>query len=309
MKKADQNGQSNEWEEFESEGKSDFDGGENEKSDEFNQSDEKADRKKRGEKTSKNKTEKFFKKIGKGIGKSLGIIIHAFVGMISGLVSAGPVGIIALIIAGVITLSGAGGLISGINDFIHTKEVTGKTDTIREELIDIGELAALEYNYTKVVQKRISEKYLSVFSKEADQLYSFDGTIKIGIDCSDLDIKVDDAQKQYIVYMPETKILSHETDPDSYQFYFDEIHEGREEIIKDDAENKREQEEKVTNGGLLDRARSSADTTIGRIIRVAISSTEKKDYEIAFYHADIKEEYEAYLQIKESMNADEHTEQ
>lgn len=232
--------------------------------------------------------------------------------MFTGLFGAGPIGIVIAILIIFVTsgfvISSVTGIIGGMQKILYTKDDVSTNDTIREQLVEIGELATLEYNYTKVVQRKVSEKYLNVISREANQLYSFDGVIKVGIDCGSLDIKVNKMAKQYIVYVPEIKILSHEIDLNSYKYYFDNIYEGRESLTEHDAKDKEEQEEKVKNEGLLERARTSADETIGRIIRAAINETDTKDYEIVFYHADIAEEIEEYNLDKTSVSTEKTTE-
>lgn len=292
---------------------------EEEVSDQDDEDEEDLDQKqiyKKKTKKTKSKREDRSAKIGKGIGKLIGTtfktIGKVIIGMFTGLFGAGPIGILIAILIMFVTIgfvsSSVTGIIGGVQKFFYTKDDVSTNDTIREQLVEIGELATLEYNYTKVVQRKVSEKYLNVISREANQLYSFDGVIKVGIDCGSLDIKVNKMAKQYIVYVPEIKILSHEIDLNSYKYYFDNIYEGRESLTEHDAEDKEEQEEKVKNEGLLERARTSADETIGRIIRAAINETDTKDYEIVFYHADIAEEIEEYNLDKTSVSTEKTTE-
>lgn len=273
------------------------------------ESDQKQTHKKKSKKA-KSKKEDRSVKIGRGIGKIIGgtlkTIGKVIWGMFKGLFGAGPLGIIVAIILVLFTIKGC---VDIVKPLVYTKEEARTSDTIREQLVDIGELATLEYNYTKVVQRQVTEKYFYIISDTNNQLYSFDGVIKVGIDCKDLDIKVDKATKQYIVYVPEIKILSHEIDLDSYTYYFDEIEEGKELATQHEAEDMKEQEEKMTNQGLLDRARASADETIGRIIRAAINETNNKDYEIVFYHADVAEENDQYNLIESSLAANETVEE
>lgn len=160
------------------------------------------------------------------------------------------------------------------------------TDTIREEIVKIGELASLEYNYTKLSQRTIGSDSINPFHSDEKLLYTFDGVIKMGIDCTQIDMEKED--KTIKVKMPPAMILSHEVDEDSYRSYIEEGNFETEEFSKYRSEDMQEQEEKIINNGGLDRAYESAEEILRNMISMAQADQEQNSYTIVFELMDAK---------------------
>lgn len=96
----------------------------------------------------------------------------------------------------------------------------------KSKIQDISELATLEYRYTNVgiidAKKQFTfwDHDIPLTGKTA--IIVMDGTIKVGIDCSKVDITCNDTKKEVIVKIPEASILSNELDENSLQVRRDE---------------------------------------------------------------------------------------
>ena len=153
------------------------------------------------------------------------------------------------------------------------KEVEITADIIAEELRDIGELATEEYEYTGVetFDEAKSFKGFEIPFTQSKFIYSYDGTIKAGIDFTAIHVEKDDQKKQVIVTIPKSKILSSEIDESSFQLYdeknsiFNPIGVGD---VNDTVVNlKSNAEKKALEKGLLDRADKNAESLIRGFVK------------------------------------------
>lgn len=113
---------------------------------------------------------------------------------------------------------------------------TEKLGMIREEVVDIVEMAVLQYNYTQVVERTKTEGFLS---KEDRTLYTYDGEIKLGIkDCNEISIDISEKNKYIQVTLPEIEIIDHNIDLDSYHYYLGGKEISREERTQEEANDK-----------------------------------------------------------------------
>ena len=78
------------------------------------------------------------------------------------------------------------GCVSFKINFLQREKTRYTSDAIREELVKIGELATLQYNYTIVSDLVYTNKTAWIFSNEDRLIYSIDGIIKLGINCEKL---------------------------------------------------------------------------------------------------------------------------
>lgn len=189
---------------------------------------------------------------------------------------------VASVIFGFATYSGC----ISFNMKIFQREKTSYTsDAIREELVKIGELATLQYNYTIVSDLVYTNKTAWIFSNEDRLIYSIDGIIKLGIDCTNLKIDCDNDNRTLTVYLPPVKILSHELDESSYHEYLMKGNISTSEFNETRIDDKMEQEKKMEQNGIKEQALENAKDTLGNILRAAIvdmSENDQQPYEILF---------------------------
>lgn len=113
-----------------------------------------------------------------------------------------------------------------IDELVAKPVVVIDAKEFKSQIQDISELATLEYRYTNVgiidAKKQFSfwDHDIPLTGKLA--IIVMDGTIKVGVDCSKVDITCDDAKKEVIVKIPEASILSNELDENSLQVRKDE---------------------------------------------------------------------------------------
>lgn len=158
------------------------------------------------------------------------------------------------------------------------RSITG--ETIKSGINNIGELATAEYFYTHV-QNESKIKTLELFDKKIDLpltessfVFSYDGTIKAGINFTDsnaVQVEIDEENKKLSIILPKAIILSNEIDSKSYQLY-DEKNNIFNPISVTDVttafdEMKEEEKEKAISKGLLERAESNAKSLIQNLIK------------------------------------------
>ena len=161
---------------------------------------------------------------------------------------------------------------------VETKAViTG--EMIQEKLRDIGELATEEYTYTEIGTFD-SNKSVQIFGYDVNLpltqskfIYSYDGTIKAGIDFTQLTVEKDEAGRKITVTLPAARILSSELDEDSFQLYDDKNNVfnpyGVSDVNDTNKKIKTQAEERALEKGLLERAEENAETMIYNLLRSA----------------------------------------
>lgn len=100
-----------------------------------------------------------------------------------------------------------------------TVSLTG--ETIRDGLTDIGELATEEYFFTRVETYDSSKniKGFKVPFTTSRFVYSYDGTVKAGIDFTGIEVEKDDLKKTITVTLPASRILDCSIDTDTFEVY------------------------------------------------------------------------------------------
>ncbi len=164
-----------------------------------------------------------------------------------------------------------------------TVSLTG--ETIRDGLTDIGELATEEYFFTRVETYDSSKniKGFKVPFTTSRFVYSYDGTVKAGIDFTGIEVEKDDLKKTITVILPASHILDCSIDPDSFEVYdekrsvfnpvsISDYNDSLEEMIEAAKEDAMEK-------GVLERADSNAEL----LIKNLIMST----YDVDDYYIDI----------------------
>lgn len=154
---------------------------------------------------------------------------------------------------------------------VETKTViTG--EIMQEKLRDIGELVTEEYTYTEVGTYD-SSKSVQLFGYGVDIpltqskfIYSYDGTIKAGIDFTRITVEKNEETRQVTVTLPKAVILSSELDEDSFELYDERNNIFNPFSVSDvNATNrtlKTSAEQKAVAKGLLTRADANAKALV-----------------------------------------------
>ena len=108
-------------------------------------------------------------------------------------------------------------------------------------------------------------------------IYSVDGTIKLWIDCRELIIQVDEWSYTIMITLPPFEILVHELDETSYQEYYAKGEFSSEEWNEQRISDKRDQEARVKDEGIMQQALDSAKVTLSAIVKAASRDEENPD--------------------------------
>ena len=163
--------------------------------------------------------------------------------------------LIVLLLAAAVTL-GAKNILSA----------DGKTTALGFE--DIGELATQSAYCTEVEVTEASRELfgMSIPFTQSKYIYSYDVTIKAGIDFGGIDWDLDEEQKTIRVTMPETRVLSSEINLDSFKVYHESESIFRHITLEENnaalQELQHSAEETAIANGLLENARSNAETIL-----------------------------------------------
>ncbi|MBR3238448.1 MAG: DUF4230 domain-containing protein [Oscillospiraceae bacterium] len=135
-------------------------------------------------------------------------------------------------------------------------------------LKDIGELATQAGYFTTVqtIDKSRNLFNIVIPGTQSRYVYSYDGTIKAGIDFSNIELEVNDEKHVITVHFPKFRILSTEIDEDSFILYndganpFTTLH--LEDVDKANAELKKTAQETAIKNGIFENARTNAEVLV-----------------------------------------------
>lgn len=153
---------------------------------------------------------------------------------------------------------------------VATKEVT--IDLIKSEIHAIGELATIEYLYTDA-GKFENPKQLFGFNvpfTTKSFIAKWDGVIKAGVDIDQIIVEINDANKEIIVHMPKSVILSHEIMKESIETLDEK--DGLfnpvkvDDVREFDKVSKEAMEERSIENGILDKASDNAKEIIEKLV-------------------------------------------
>lgn len=154
----------------------------------------------------------------------------------------------------------------------HSATPSITSDLLGQQLRDINELATVEYHYTNMgkYENQMDFYGWKVPLTTKSFIISYDGLIKAGVDLSQANISVDEAQHTIQVTLPDAEILSHEIPEDSIQI-FDETHNIFNPItISDYTGFTRDQklilEKKAIDNGLLTAASKRAVSAVEALL-------------------------------------------
>lgn len=151
---------------------------------------------------------------------------------------------------------------------VAEEKISVSSETINEGLSDIGTLNTYEYYFTHVGKYAESSQlfgYEVPFS-ESSYIYSYDGTVKAGLDFSKIQVEVDDDLKTITLTLPEIEITGFEIDPDSFRLFDESISPINRISVSTLAGNissiELEEKQNAIDRGILDKAGENAELLI-----------------------------------------------
>lgn len=167
---------------------------------------------------------------------------------------------------------------------VATKEVT--IDLIKSQILDIGELATIEYLYTDAGKFENPKQLFGVNLPFTTKSFiaKWDGAIKAGIEIDKIIVEINDANKEIVVHMPQSKILSHEIIKDSIET-LDEKDGLFNPVKVDDVRefdkiSKEAMEERAIENGILSKAFDNAKEIIEKLVNNDV--VQEQGYIISF---------------------------
>lgn len=165
-----------------------------------------------------------------------------------------------------------------------SKEVT--ISLIESEIKDIGELTTIEYLYTNAGKFEDPKELFGVNIPFTTKSFiaKWDGIIKAGVTIDQIIVKINDANKEIIIYMPKAKILSHEIDNGSIETLDEK--DGLfnpvkvEDVREFDAVSKDAMDERAIENGILDKAFENAKEIIEKLVNN--DAVQEQGYTITF---------------------------
>ncbi len=145
-------------------------------------------------------------------------------------------------------------------------------DVLYSEILDIGELATVEYMFTDAAKYSQTMQYKDwdIPFTEKSFVLKWNGIIKAGVDLQAVEITVDKENKRITVTLPKAKILSYQVDTDSI-----EVLDERDSIFnnltiedkkKFDIDTEDTMRQRAIDNGLLDKAGANAREIIKRLL-------------------------------------------
>ena len=173
--------------------------------------------------------------------------------------------------------------LAGVAYFGIGKYTTYMNKTTKLGFENIGELATQSAYCTGVGSTDYWRKMfgsIKIPFTESKYVFSCDVVIKAGYDFADIDYDVERKEKVVTVHMPEAKILSSELKLDSFKVYHQQesvfnnikVEENIEELKK----LKKQTEEDAKANGLLENARTNAETLIKSFLSQSYNQDEYK---------------------------------
>ena len=172
-------------------------------------------------------------------------------------------------------------IISALN--LNTRKI--QTKAIGAELRDVGELSTQVAYITTIAKLEDNARVLGVSlpGTTSKYIFSYDVTVKAGIDFSLISLSVDEAQKTVTIVLPETEIQSAELDADSLTEW-DTVKNiftplGIDDVNATQSEMRQKAIDSAIEKGILENARGNAEN----LIRNMLAGTyDEKEYTYIF---------------------------
>ena len=168
---------------------------------------------------------------------------------------------------------------------VQTRKNKVESRTVAFGLKDMGELVT-QVGYFTNVQSNKNNRHLfgiDIPFTTSKYIYSYDGTVKAGLDFSKLEVTVDDANKIVTVKLPEVSIFDVNIDNESLKIYdesqsiFTPLHIT--DVNDAQIELKEEVRQTAIDNGILEEATKNAKTLISGFLS---GTLDLKDYAIEF---------------------------
>ncbi|WP_316667963.1 DUF4230 domain-containing protein [uncultured Propionibacterium sp.] len=166
----------------------------------------------------------------------------------------------------------------------------GKIDstTITNSFEDIAELATEEYNFTNVgkyTKDQLKIGGVSIPFTDSSFLITYSGTVKAGIaDISQVSASINDATKTVTVKAPAVRALDSSIDPASIKTYdqsFDIVNRIKvDDVASFLASEESNAEQIAEDQGLLDKARTQAETLLKTHVKTVTDGTRDESYSV-----------------------------
>ncbi len=170
-----------------------------------------------------------------------------------------------------------------VNEEVKVDELT-----LSQLISPASELISYKYYYTSAGLFEDSKKFFKSDVKVPfttdKSVYLVDGIISVGIDIDQIEFEIDEDKKIITVTVPYPKIMSHEVDSDSFQYYDIKNSVFNSSNLADFAELeaalKKEQEDKLlANTDFWDKAKDSVTLTLNGLLN---ASEKLDDYQIKY---------------------------
>lgn len=183
--------------------------------------------------------------------------------------------------------AGEGDTVLGIEAADKGEESVVTISYLQEMVQGASDLVTTRYFYTDADTWSNTKKWFGdkdiPFTKN-ENVYTYDGTISLGIDVSKIGFSVNNADKEIEVDLPDIKVIANEIDAESFEFtetkssIFNRL--KMEDTTNLIAELKTAKEEKVlANKDLLDDAESRTESIVRELIK---KSDLAREYTIIF---------------------------
>jgi len=154
--------------------------------------------------------------------------------------------------------------------------------SVVKEILPASEYVCLVYNYQSITQRSYNP---GNWLNARNLLIVLDGTIKLGFDCNDIEVR--ERGSQLLIKMPPVKILAHEQYPERARSY--ELAGGGilprtitpQEVLNLLGDSKLDQEKQVhENEALLEQARAAAESLFKPLLE--FNPSIRGNYDIVF---------------------------
>ena len=172
-----------------------------------------------------------------------------------------------------------------IKPFGITSSQSFHTSLIQERVVELSELTALKYVYSKAMVNRDDKKIplTDIRFAETIKLVEYTGYLKAGSDLSKVEVDYDEVGKQVTVRVPKAKVLDNVVELENMtiedvkgNIFFDP---PTQQLIDDiTAEKKKFEEEKISQGFLTE-----ADKRTEEVLKSFLSFDEENEIIVEFY--------------------------
>lgn len=160
---------------------------------------------------------------------------------------------------------------------LSTEEVTISTEVIEDGLRDMGVLITQEYYFTMVEEYTDTKKVLFIFPSVSSFIYSYDGVVTAGIDCTKIDVSKDDTKKEITISIPKSDIYSVNVDQESFKVYEEKERLWNQLTLSDFNSSRTEFENSAKEKALSKGILKQADTNAKNVIKNFVDALQESD--------------------------------